>query len=109
MNFNLQLVNLTDNTVLAETGNTVYRALPSTTIGDLSENTLHGTQEVFLNFTAGASDAGDQLGIRITENANSASRDVLLDRISATSVPEPSSTALLGLGSLALVLRRTRK
>jgi hypothetical protein len=32
----------------------------------------------------------------------------VFDNISVTSVPEPSSTALLGLGGLALILRRRK-
>ena len=35
-------------------------------------------------------------------------QQVLLDDIVITGVPEPSTTALLGLGGLALILRRRK-
>lgn len=40
---------------------------------------------------------------------NSHGTDAVIDSVSFNAVPEPSSTLLLGLGSLSLVLRRTRK
>jgi hypothetical protein len=54
----------------------------------------------------------DAVWLRITQVAQSggigANNVVLFDDITATSVPEPSTTALLGLGGLALILRRRK-
>ena len=53
----------------------------------------------------------DAVWLRITQVAKptfGANNVVLFDEITATSVPEPSTTALLGLGGLALILRRRK-
>ncbi len=50
------------------------------------------------------------LNIRVTEGPNEATTDErrMLTALIISTVPEPSSTALLGLGGLALLLRRRR-
>jgi len=67
-----------------------------------------GTQDHTLTYEAQAADVGDRLGIRVHETNNNGNRYVAIDTVSFTSVPEPSSSALLGLGGLALILRRRK-
>lgn len=58
------------------------------------------------NFTA----TGTSTTLTFTDDlqAGGASSDLLLDGVSVTAVPEPSSSALLGIGGLALILRRRK-
>ncbi len=48
-------------------------------------------------------------GVDITSFSLDSANNVQLDDLNVVVVPEPSSTALLGLGALALGLRRSRK
>ena len=63
-----------------------------------------------LDSGTGAFDLSDIDGITYEVDADLVSRDWQIDSLSMTTitVPEPSSTALLGLGGLALMLRRRR-
>ncbi|MFD2275054.1 PEP-CTERM sorting domain-containing protein [Rubritalea spongiae] len=73
--------------------------------GQTGGNTTFGiTQTIEQNFIAGNS---LQLEVLFNLNANS-NETVAIDNISVASVPEPSSTALLGLGGFTLILRRRR-
>lgn len=56
-----------------------------------------------LSYTAIAADAGKPIGIAFWS-----ADDAAYDDVSVTSIPEPSSAALLGLGGLALLLRRRK-
>ena len=51
---------------------------------------------------------GTDLFVRITLNDGVNSSQLGLDNVSVNEVPEPSSAALLGLGGLALILRRRK-
>ena len=85
-------------------GSTVASISSTTTPGD-------GTfTDVSFSYTAQAGDSG-LLGIELIEINGGSGKAVDFDnvRLSFTSfVPEPSSTALLGLGCLAIALRRKR-
>ena len=74
----------------------------------LDYNVLFSSFE--LDSGTGAFDLSDIDGITYEVDADLVSRDWQIDSLSMTTitVPEPSSTALLGLGGLALVLRRRR-
>lgn len=93
-NYNIQLINVTDGTVLAQTG-FIFQA-----------NSGAGIANRTLNYSALAADEGDTLGIRIVEGHDNAARDMALDQLTLTVVPEPSVTLLGGLGILALLRRR---
>jgi len=75
-----------------------------------SETVTDAPVVAFSNVNLGMS-AGNHLsdmtdvGIRLHSDTNDPSR---IDNISITTVPEPSSAALLGLGGLALILRRRK-
>jgi len=98
-NVTAQLWNLTDNVELAS-------ALTSL---EGSGSVAYVPKDETINYTAQASDDGDVLQIRFSERGNSTARDIYVDNYSLTSVvPEPSSTALLGLGGLALIMRRRK-
>ena len=74
----------------------------------LDYNVLFSSFE--LDSGTGAFDLSDIDGITYEVDADLVSRDWQIDSLSMTTitVPEPSSTALLGLGGLALMLRRRR-
>ncbi len=95
-----QLFNLTDNTVLMTSAQHI---IDGTASQPTPENIDDSLVYIALN-----SDEGDVLQIRFIENHNNTARDIFVDNFSVTSVPEPSTTALLGLGGLALILRRKK-
>jgi len=90
----IELYNVTDGVVIVS-GNAAVGA--STPVVDRT-----------ISFTADASQVGDQISIRIAETSDSTARDLFIDTMSLSSVPEPGSTSLLGLGGLALILRRRK-
>lgn len=62
-----------------------------------------------VNIDSIAADAGDTFECRFSENAGNAARGLQLGDLQFdVTVPEPSSVALLGLGGLALILRRRK-
>jgi hypothetical protein len=69
-------------------------------------------QTAVVNYTALAGDAGKTLSFTMSSkrNAGGGSSDLGIDNwdLAVVAVPEPSSTALLGLGGLALILRRRK-
>ena len=87
------LFNATDGTELAGT--------------DIFQTGNKPGSDITLSYTATAADVGDSLQFRITEDHNNVARDVFLDSFSLT-VPEPSSYALLGFGTLVFAVRRWR-
>jgi hypothetical protein len=78
--------------------------------GSLDGNSA-ANQESFSGVSLGSItlNAGDEIWLRWTGN-NAAGTDagLSIDDFSAVAVPEPSSSALLGLGGLALILRRRK-
>jgi len=75
-----------------------------------AETTLGASTTAFTNIELQLDDAGKALSDNTTavlrmHNAGSTAR---VDNIAFTQVPEPSSTALLGLGGLAFILRRRK-
>lgn len=104
-------LNLTTNQniaidLLQGTGITGLSLASIDTGGDLTEEYLEYT----VNFTATSTDT--TIWIRdVSTSASSDGNDIFLDDVSiveVVSVPEPSSTALLGLGALTLILRRRK-
>ena len=59
-----------------------------------------------LSYTATAADAGRRIGVSLWAPNDASWDDITVTSVSV--VPEPGSTALLGLGGLALILRRRR-
>ncbi len=94
-----QLYNLTDSTVLSDTGNTSIQGSGSGTYVPI---------DFSLAYTAVGTDAGDTLQIRFVENANATSRDGYIDNFALTSIPEPTTFGLMGLFGLAGLLARKR-
>jgi hypothetical protein len=74
------------------------------------ETTLTAATTVFSNVELKLDDAGRALsnGAKVNMRLHGAKAEVIIDNIQFTQVPEPSSTALLGLGGLALILRRRK-
>ncbi len=69
--------------------------------------------DTFAEFTAGIAGTGDELDLEFRFSVNSGDEDLSIDNIRvngdlATSIPEPSSIALLGLVGLAGVVRRRK-
>lgn len=56
----------------------------------------------------GGTETSDLSFVMSSSNFGGAQRGVMVDNINLTLVPEPSSTLLIGLGGLALILRRRR-
>lgn len=76
-----------------------------------TEKSVLTTQSVWelnetTSFTATATEAGQTLGIALTTTGTQTEWDNV--RLTITPVPEPSSAALLGLGGLALIMRRRK-
>ncbi len=84
------------------------QTLNSNTMAVPAQGTIFAWQDQTLTFTASAT---TQKLIFMADSPSNTPGDmtyVALDGVSITPVPEPSSTALLGLGSLALILRRRK-
>jgi len=92
----LEIVNTTDSRTLRAQSAVIH---PNFTMAANSVN---------LDFIA--DDAGDTIELRFYESGGASDRGLQLAdlQLDVTSIPEPSSTALIGLGGLALVLRRRR-
>ena len=71
-------------------------------------NSIGGGSVVLASNVAISTDAVKDLDWSVYDGLFMRGRNVSFDDISVASVPEPSSTALLGLGGLALILRRRR-
>ena len=107
--FKVQLRQASDDTVLWDSGDQDVSATVA------AGPTYTGTGHIFSwNFDASAfvtGSAGEQINIRIAHVSGGA---VYADNVSlvvdsaVAAVPEPSTTALLGLGGLALVFRRRK-
>ncbi|MFD2160644.1 PEP-CTERM sorting domain-containing protein [Rubritalea tangerina] len=97
INVNVELFNLSDNSSLILSSSETL-------------NAGNGNYRTFtLNYTAQATDAGDTLQVVYRGlNVNSTARDFSIDNVglSVVAVPEPTTTALLGLGGVALLMRR---
>ena len=104
--------NLKDGSVLAA-GNSSNAGSQAITMNNISLSaTNDGTQANanFLLTSTGALANYDYLAVSFTRNVADDSGEgfAIRDFTLAAAVPEPSSTALLGLGGLALMLRRKR-
>lgn len=85
--YNAQLWNLTDGTLLAESGFALVQALSHIAYVPVDFN---------ISYIATAADAGDTLQIRFVEDANSTARDIYVDNFELTSVPlNPGTTKLV--------------
>lgn len=102
VNMSVVLYNATDEVELASSGEIVLNGSLQDT-GDGIEQTL--------SYTALASDVGDELQVRYLRNSNdSTARDIFVDSVSLTAVPEPGHAALLtGISVMALLFWRRRK
>jgi hypothetical protein len=78
----------------------------------LVDATSNGLTTLTLEYTATAADVGKTIGIQLLglvgEDGNGNDTYAFIDNVQLESVPEPSSMALLGLGGLALILRRRK-
>lgn len=102
VNLSVVLYNATDGVELASTGEIVLN-------GSL-QNTGDGVEQT-LSYNALASDVGDELQVRYLRNSNdSAARDIFVDSVSLTAVPEPAHAALFAgfLGMGLLLWRRVK-
>ncbi|NWK56930.1 PEP-CTERM sorting domain-containing protein [Verrucomicrobiaceae bacterium N1E253] len=92
----LEIVNITDARTLRAKAAVNH---PNYTMAANNEN---------LDFIA--ADAGDTIELRFYESGGGSDRGLQLAdlQLDVTTIPEPSSSALLGLGGLALILRRRK-
>jgi hypothetical protein len=102
VNLSVVLYNATDGVELASTGEIVLN-------GSL-QNTGDGVLQN-LSYTALASDVGDELQVRYLRNSNdSTARDIFVDSVSLTAVPEPAHAALfVGIFGMGLLFWRRQK
>ncbi len=78
--------------------------------GGLGGLTQAATNNTYSTHTFDFTATGTSTTLTFTDDLQSGgvSSDLILDGVSVTPIPEPSSTALLGLGGLALILRRRK-
>ena len=107
-----EAVNLVKSRAAAKFDETVELG-PSGTVPDGPSNNAQW-DTLTVSWTATAAEAGQFLGIAfgVIDNADGIQSEfdnVRLDAVAApVAIPEPSTAALLGLGGLALVLRRRK-
>ncbi len=80
--YKAQLWNLTDDTLLADSGSISVSAFIDVT---------YVPKGFSISYTTQTSDVGDVLQIRFRENANNIARDVYVDNFEVTSAPPPAS------------------
>lgn len=114
-------LSITDGVQTITSDNTIDQSALS--FGDIMLFSFTGDTETFdatstltISFTgangrialSGGGDYGGNINSLNTGNVNFSGTSDAAIRIDVTAVPEPSSTALLGLGGLALILRRRK-
>jgi len=78
---------------------------------EASGDTTRNQQVGVGTFDVSGLSIGDEVWIRIGEeyrNGATQKGDLMIDNVTVTAVPEPSSSALLGLAGLALIFRRRK-
>ena len=98
------------NTIGGGTADTLIHSL---TLADVTDPGNLGTfAATSTGYTVVSGDVGMDLFIRIRstdpQSGGAGVEQTLIDNVNVIAVPEPSSTALLGLGGLALILRRRK-
>ncbi|GAA5497041.1 hypothetical protein Rhal01_03229 [Rubritalea halochordaticola] len=99
-NVRLQLT-LDGSTVGTETGNLSFSSGTATAPGVTSDSTT--------TYIVQAGDVGKTLGVQLQSSGTSGGgANFGVDSVTFTAIPEPSSTALVGLAGLGFILRRRR-
>jgi hypothetical protein len=87
---------------LAASGTLLHRVF-----GSVTSNDFTNINNIF-SYTLTAVDAADYIGQDLAIRIDGVGNEGVIDNVQVTAVPEPSTTALLGLGGLALILRRRK-